>query len=153
MEEKAKQILEKMKDWWKKFDRRQKGILLSAMSVVLIMVLILVLVLNHTTYEVLKECEDTYMASEIVTILEENGIAYRTSTDGMTVEVASEDLGTANVLLGANNIESKSYEFENVVDSSFTTTEADKQRKMQKYAEGQMEEDFEKNQYHQFCKR
>ena len=76
MEEKAKQILEKMKDWWKKFDRRQKGILLSAMSVVLIMVLILVLVLNHTTYEVLKECEDTYMASEIVTILEENGIPY-----------------------------------------------------------------------------
>lgn len=144
MEEKAKQIFEKIKNWWKKFDRRQKGILLSAMSVVLIMVLILVLVLNHTTYEVLKECEDTYTASEIVTILDENGIAYRTSTDGMTVEVASEDLGTANVLLGANNIESKSYEFENVVDSSFTTTEADKQRKMQKYAEGQMEEDLKK---------
>ncbi len=142
MNENVKKIWDKIKDWWIKFDRKQKGIILSAVSVVLIMVLILVVVLNHKTYTVLKECEDTYTASEVVDLLKDNNIEYKTSTDGKVISVAEEDLPQANLVLGANQIESKSYGFDNVIDTSFTTTESDKQRKYQKYLEEKLEEDL-----------
>lgn len=144
MNEQVKKILDKIRDWWIKFDRKQKGIILSAFSVVLIMVLILVVILNHTTYEVLKECEDTFTASQVVELLKENGIEYKTSKDGKTIEVSEKDVATASLILGANQIEAQGYSFDNVVDSSFTTTESDRQAKRQKYLESKLEMDLAK---------
>lgn len=142
MNENVKKIWNKIKDWWIKFDRKQKGIILSALSVVLIMVLILVVILGRTNYEILKECEDTFTASQVVDLLKENGIEYRTSKDGKTIEVEDKDVATASLILGANQIDAKGYGFENVIDSSFTTTESDKQRKYQKYLEDKLEADL-----------
>ena len=142
MDERLKKVLEKIKDWWVKFDRKQKGILISAFSVVVIMILILAVVLNHKTFEILGVYEDTFTSSQVVELLSENGIEYRTSTDGKTVSVNESDLSTANILLGANNIESAAYSFDNVTSNSFTTTESDKLRKNQKYMESKMEQDL-----------
>lgn len=144
MDERVKKIVEKMKDWWKKFDRKQKGIVLSALSVVFIMVLILVLVFNHKTYTELGTYDDTNTSAQVVELLKTNGIEYKTSIDGKTIEVDEKKLGEANLLLGSNSIEPKAYSFDNVVNGSLTTTEADKRRMKQMYSEDKMEQDLMK---------
>ena len=84
-------------------------------------------------------------ASEIKELLDSNAVNYKMSDDGLDFKVLKKDRANANLLLGANDIQSYAYSIDNVTNGSFSTTESDKQKKYVVYLEKQLESDFIQN--------
>ncbi len=136
MPEQVKQILDKIIEWWKKFNNKQRILLISAFSVIMIALVILAVVMTTPTYENLHTCKDYAEAAKIKELLAaDETIEYTFNEKTLTFTVKEEDLGAASMLLGSNQVELTSYSINNVVDGSFTMTEADKQKKYQDYLE------------------
>ena len=136
MPEQLKAILEKIVEWWKKFNTKQRILIGSAVAVVVIALVILAMVMTTPKLEVLHTCKDYTEASKIKELLNtDETINYTFTETDMTFRVEKEDLGNASMLLGSNQVELSTYSIRNVVDGSFTTTEADKQRLYKDYLE------------------
>ena len=136
MPEQIQKILDKVLEWWKKFNNRQRVLILSSIGVVLIALVILGVVMSTPNMQVLYVCESYTEAAKIKEILDADGtITYETNSDGLIFSVSAEDEAAACMLLGANEIPTQPYSIENVVDGSFTRTEADKQKLYADYCE------------------
>lgn len=144
MPEQIKQILDRIVEWWKKFNNKQRILLISAFSVIMIALVILGVVMTTPKLEVLHVCENYTEASKIKELLAaDESINYEFNEKTMTFSVEEEDLGTASMLLGSNQIELSSYSINSVVDGSFSMTEADKQKKYQDYLEQKFADDID----------
>ena len=137
-----KKISERVKEWWNKFQPKQKTLIIGIVAVVLIAIAILIAVLTRKQYETLVNCESTKEASEIKELLEGQELDYKVSSDGLNFQILKEQLSDANLLLGANNIPTAAYSIDDVLTGSFSTTEADKQKRYELYLESQLEEDL-----------
>lgn len=142
MEEKLKKLLNRIVEWWKKFTNKQRTIIIIMAATAIVGIVVMVAVLNRTQYETIRVCETTAEASEIKTMLDEEGIPVTVSTDGLTIKVDATRLSDANLLLGANGFTVVGYSIDNVTDGGFSTTEADKQKKYIVYLESQLEQDI-----------
>lgn len=136
MPEQVKQILDKIVEWWKKFNNKQRIVLISSFSVVMIALLILAVVMTTPATTVLYRCEDYSEAAKIKEILDsDETISYTFDERSLSFIVNEEDEAAASMLLGSNQIELENYNINNVIDGSFTKTEADKQKAYQDYLE------------------
>ncbi|MBR1669937.1 MAG: flagellar M-ring protein FliF [Butyrivibrio sp.] len=142
MAERLRAIWQKILDWWNQFTARQKTLIIGASTVVLLTIIILVSVLNQPQYIILAQAQSTKEASEIRDLLDSNSINYKISDDGLEFKVLKKDQANANLLLGANDIQSYAYSIDNVTNGSFSTTESDKQKKYVLYLESRLEQDF-----------
>ncbi len=142
MPERLRAVWQRILDWWNQFTARQKTLIIGAGTVVLLTIIILVSVLNQPQYVLLATANSTKEASEIRDLLESNSLNYKMSDDGLEFRVLKKDQGSASLLLGANDIQSYAYSIDNVTDGSFSTTEADKQKKYVLYLESRLEQDF-----------
>ena len=142
MADRLKALWQKILDWWNQFTAKQKTLIVGAGSVILLTIIILVSVLNKPQYVLLVNANSTKEASEIKELLDSNSINYKMSDDGLEFKVLKKDQGNASLLLGANDIQSYAYSIDNVTDGSFSTTEADKQKKYVLYLESRLESDF-----------
>ena len=111
MIDRLKQIPARAMEWWKKYNTKQKAILLSIAAVVIVGLVILGVVLSKPKMVVLKECENTKEASDIQNLLRDNDIKFEVSNDGLVFSVRAEDEATATILLGENNITAYGYEW------------------------------------------
>ena len=145
MPERLRAIWQRILDWWNQFTARQKTLIIGASTVVLLTIIILVSVLNQPQYILLANAQSTKEASEIRDLLDSNSINYKMSDDGLDFKVLKKDRANANLLLGANDIQSYAYSIDNVTNGSFSTTESDKQKKYVVYLEKQLESDFIQN--------
>ena len=136
MPEQVKKILDRIIEWWKKFNNKQRVALISALSVVIIALVILAVVMTTPSTTVLYRCEDYTEAAKIREILDsDETITYTFDESSMCFMVNEEDEAAASMLLGSNQIELENYNINNVIDGSFTKTEADKQKAYQDYLE------------------
>ena len=89
-------------------------------------------------------CESAKEASHIIELLDGASpqIAHKVSDDGLRIEVKSEQISQANLLLGANDIPSAAYTIDDVTSGGFTTTEADKEKRYLELLKSQMETDL-----------
>ncbi len=142
MPERIRAIWQRILDWWNQFTARQKTLIIGAGTVVLLTIIILVSVLNQPQYILLANANSTKEASEIRDLLDSNSINYKISDDGLEFKVLKKDQASANLLLGANDIQSYAYSIDNVTEGSFSTTESDKQKKYVLYLESRLEQDF-----------
>ncbi len=142
MAERFRAIWQKILDWWNQFTAKQKTLLVGASTVVLLTIIILVSVLNQPQYVLLATANSTKEASEIRDLLDSSDVSYKISDDGLEFRVLKKDQASANLLLGANDIQSYAYSIDNVTDGSFSTTESDKQKKYVLYLESRLEQDF-----------
>jgi flagellar M-ring protein FliF len=138
----GKKLLERIKEWWNKFKPKQKTLIIGILVVVLLAIAILVAVLSRKQYVNLVNCDSTKEAAEIRDLLDEEGLDYKVSSDGLNFTILSTQTSDANLLLGANNIPTAAYTIDDVLDGSFSTTEADKQKKYKLYIETQLETDL-----------
>lgn len=145
MVDRLKGFPQKALEWWNKFTSKQKTIIISVASVVILAIAILVTVLTRPQYAPLAMCETTKEAAAVTDLLDESEMTYTVSEDGYQIHVLKEQLSDANLLLGANNIPSAAYGIDNVMEGGFSTTESDKQKKYKLYLEGKLEEDLESN--------
>ena len=100
MNEKLKDAQTKVRDFWNKYDKKQKRLMVSIVAVVIVAVVILAVALSAPNYEVLIECEDTVSAAGVADILKSNTIDYTTENNGLIIKVPKNDVVTAmNTLL------------------------------------------------------
>ncbi|MCR5403115.1 MAG: flagellar M-ring protein FliF [Butyrivibrio sp.] len=142
MPERLRAIWQRVLDWWNQFTARQKTLIVGASTVVLLTIIILVSVLNQPQYVLLATANSTKEASEIKDLLDSNSVNYKMSDDGLEFRILKKDQADANLLLGANDIQSYAYSIDNVTNGSFSTTESDKQKKYVLYLESRLEQDF-----------
>ena len=90
MQERLKELPKKFLEYWNKWTSKQKTIIISAISVVIVMIAVLVVVLGRTKYVELDTFEDTKTASNVVSLLKENTIETKLASDNMTVMVDEE---------------------------------------------------------------
>ena len=142
MADRVRGLLDKVLAWWNKFTAKQKTILVSATAGAVFLIALIAVMLTRPQYILLAECETTKEASEITALLDANSLKFKISDDALRISILKEQQSDAELLLGANDIQSVGYSIDNVVDGSFTSTEADKQKKYQLYMEKKLENDF-----------
>ena len=77
MPEQIRKIIDKVLEWWKKFNTKQRTLIISITAVVVIALVILAYVASRPTMVQLIACEDASQASEVKNILEDAGISYQ----------------------------------------------------------------------------
>lgn len=147
MPEQIQNILNKILEWWKKFNTKQKALLISLTSVVLLALVILAVVMTRPTYVSLYDAADNKEAAAIKELLDSDGtLDYKVS--GTThFEINAKQESEANMLLGTNDYATNGYnlskaDLSKVVNGSFSTTEADKQKLYKDYLETKLAEDL-----------
>ncbi len=140
--DRLKDIWKKIKDFWNKFNKAQKTIFVSVFAVIVIAIVILAIVLSQEKTSVLRQCENASEATEIRTLLEEEGISCTISSD-YVITVNEEDFVEAKLVLGSNNISAEGYSLEDAVDGGFTSTATDQERKYKAYLESKFASDLE----------
>lgn len=144
MPEQVKQILDRIVEWWKKFNNRQRILLISAFSVIMIALVVLGVVMTTPTMKTLHVCENYSEASKIKELLDsDETINYEFLENTLTFRVDEEDMANAGMLLGSSQIELSSYSIDSVVDGAFTMTEADKKKKYKDYLEKKFADDID----------
>lgn len=138
----GKKLIERIKEWWNKFQPKQKTLIVGIAVVILLALAILVVVFTRKQY--VKDfvvCESTKEAAAVKDLLDGQDIDYNVSKDGLRFDVLEKQQSDVNLLLGANNIPTSAYTIDDVLKGSFSTTEADKQKRYKLFMEAQVEED------------
>lgn len=139
MNEKLKDAQTKVRDFWNKYDKKQKRLMVSIVAVVIVAVVILAVAVSAPNYEVLIECEDTVSAAGVADILKSNTIEYTTENNGLIIKVPKKDVVTATYLIAQEGYSAKGYGIKDYVnDGGFSTTSEDKERLYLKYLEDKM---------------
>ena len=133
MPEQLQNIINRIREWWEKYDTRQKIMMISAVAVVALTIGILVFVVTRPTWVTIATADSATEAQTIEQLLTDAGTTYDLQETGgtYTFKIHAEDKTATSILLGSNNIPSSGYSINDVLDGSFTSTEADKQKKMQ----------------------
>lgn len=139
----GKKLLERIKEWWNKFQPKQKTLIIGIAAVILLALAILVAVFTRKQYINVANCESTKEAASVRDLLDGSGITYNISSDGLHFDVVKEQESDARLLLGANNIPTQAFTIDDVLNGSFSTTEADKQKRYKLFIESQIEEDIQ----------
>lgn len=143
MGERLKNIPKQIVEWWSKFSKKQKTILISSVVGTLITLCILGFVLSRPKMVVLIDCATTKEASTVKQLLDSNSITSEVSRDGLQIKVNQKDESNAVLLLGSNDIPAKQFDLNSVFDGGFSTTETDKDRKYQRYLEEKIQSHLE----------
>ena len=117
MPERLKAILDKITAWWKKFNTKQRSVLISIAAVVI----------SRPTQVELVEAQSASEASTIKGVLEDNNISYEVDSK-LVFFVNKSDEVNAIMALGDNGIPAQAYSIDNVTDGSFSTTEAESRK-------------------------
>ncbi len=139
---KLKEIWAKIQEWWGKFTSKQKTMIIGLGLTVIVAFVILYTVLTSPNYVNLKQCDSTKEASQVVDVLKAENIPHKVSDDGLLIKVPQKNVSNARIALGASGITSTAYSIDEALSGSFTTTEADKQKKIKLYYENLFENDF-----------
>lgn len=144
MPEQVQKILDKIVEWWKKFNTKQKVLVGSIAATLILALVILSVVVSTPTMVTLIECATTAEAGEVKALLDgDGGVPYEMSQDGLVFYVDEKDEATAAILLGTNSIPTQGFSIENVFEGGFSSTEADKNKRYKLYLEEHFAEHLE----------
>lgn len=143
MPEQVQKIIDKVVEWWKRFNTKQRMLLISIAAVIIVALVILAAVVSTPKMLPLITCASTAEAGEVKSLLENEGIEYSVSDDGLVFEVNEKDRANASILLGSNEIPTDGYSLEDVFSDGFSATEADKEKKYKLYLQEAFAEKLE----------
>ncbi|MCM1538777.1 MAG: flagellar M-ring protein FliF [bacterium] len=143
MIESIKQFPKCFLEWWNKFTVKQRFIIMGATAAVLAGLIVMILVLNKPKYVELITCDSTKQASEVTGLLDDAGLTYRVDDDALKIEILKDQISNARLLLGENGIPSTTYTLSEALSGGLSTTESDKEKRYQEYAQSELEEDLE----------
>ena len=143
MPDKLKELLDRIKEYWNKFEKKQKQMIISVAAVVVLALCLLAWTLTRTTFVHLIKLETTSDAASVKNLLDENGYTkkYRMSDDTLTFSIAEEDLSNATLLLAQNNIPKSGYSYEDLFGNEGMIPTTESKRKLQEkvYKESRIE--------------
>ena len=142
MNERVRDILNRIKEFWNKYNKKQKTIMISSVVLVILVVALVVWATSRPKWEELKTCTSYSEVSEVTALLTENQIAYQVKDDALTVTVEKKNLVNSKIILGSNNIQADGYSLSDALNGGFSTTETDKARKYKAYLESKLSSDL-----------
>ena len=122
MAEKLKGVLGKILEWWNKFTSKQKTIIVAITAVVILTLAIIIYAFSRPQYERLGTYETSKEGAEVISILEENGIAHQESDDLMSISVEKGKLSAAIYALAEGGYKAGALEYKDVVDTGMSIT-------------------------------
>ena len=148
MNEKVKEVQQKLVELWKKYDKKQKTLIISITAVVLVTLIILAVILTRPSYKELITCEDTATAAQVTSALDGAGIGYVTENEGLTILVDEGNWEKASYQIAQDGLVATAFTFESYLENSgFSTTSEDKKRMWQKVLEDNMKATLESFDY------
>jgi len=148
MPEQLKGYWTKIKEFWEKFNQKQKRIFMSGAAILLIAIVILVFVMTRNEYETLIVCNTAAEAAEVKGLLDENEIEAKISGNNKTFEVLKEDYEKAFFLLVENDVPSSGYTWESVTaNNSWSTTNSERKYQEKLLKEAKIESSLEMYSY------
>jgi flagellar M-ring protein FliF len=138
MAEKLKQIPKQLLEFWNKYTAKQKIILISVVSVIIISFAILIYITGKVEYEELTITETTKEASQVADLLESEGIKYKLGSDRLTVSVDIKRYSDAVLLLASNDMPSTGITLDELLNNSLSTTNSDRNLKLNLYIQNQL---------------
>lgn len=144
MLESLKSIQTKIVEFWNRFTSKQKTLVISITAAVVFTLVALVVLLNRTKYVELVTFENTTDAAQAKEVLEEAGVKYTVSGNGLIFSVDEKNESDARLALGENNIAtSKDDSEEDLYDTSMSTTDDERKLKKKIYLQKQMSNDLQ----------
>ncbi|MDI9508258.1 MAG: hypothetical protein GX319_03375 [Clostridiales bacterium] len=138
MAERLKQIPKELLAFWNKYTAKQKTILISVVSVIILSFIVLIIITNRVEYSELTITETTKEASQVVDLLESEGIKYRLGSDKLTVSVDIKRYSDAVLLLASNDMPSTGLTLDELLNNSLSTTNSDRNLKLNLYMQNQL---------------
>ena len=137
MPERLREILNRIREWWNRFTRRQKGIIIGlAVFTVAVFVFLIVLV-NRPQYKTLIVCESPAQTAKVISTLEGENITGKTSHDALTVMVEDKDYSKAVMAIASAGVVPDGMTLEDVYGSADLSTTS---RELESYYKLYMEE-------------
>jgi flagellar M-ring protein FliF len=143
MADRLKEIPAKILEWWNKFTTRQKTVIIAIAAAVIFTFAIIVYVLSKPQYTRLVDCETAAETAEIIEILDSNSITHKESTDGLKVDVETSQISAARIAIAASGYVADGYSIDDALQSSFSTTSSDTEKRYKLYLEKKLEGDLE----------
>ena len=138
MADRMKQLPKQLLALWNKYTSKQKTIIISVACAVLFAFVVLVVVANRVQYEELTITETSKEASEVIDLLEEEGIKYKLGSDHLTVSVDLKHYSDAVLLLASNDMPSTGITLDELLNNSLSTTNSDRTLKINLYMQNQL---------------
>ena len=129
MQEKIKEIPNKLKDFWNKYTGKQKTIIIAVICVVLVAIGVTAWFVSRPSWTRFQVFENLDDANAMANALNDAGIAYEASKDGLTLYVKDGDMTKALYTMSDNNLVEKGYTWDKAFDNSMSTTENEKNQK------------------------
>ncbi|MCM1261633.1 MAG: flagellar M-ring protein FliF [Butyrivibrio sp.] len=140
--EKLKELGNKILGWWNRFTSKQKTLIVVVLSAAVLAIVIIVSVLTKPEYVLLKQCEDAAQAASVRDLLDEEGLKYEASDDGLTFRILKSQQTDAIWLLSSNSITTSGFGIDDVESGGFSSTESDRQRRYIVYMEEHLIKDI-----------
>lgn len=129
MQERLKEIPTRVVEFWKKYSSKQKTIIIAVVCVVLVLVGIAAYLASRPTYTKFQEFSKLDDANAMANALDDEGITYKASDDGLTLYVQKDDMTDALYAMSDNNLVDTGYTWDKAFDNSMSTTESEKSQK------------------------
>ena len=129
MQEKIKEIPNKLKDFWNKYTGKQKTIIIAVICVVLVAIGVTAWFVSRPSWTRFQAFENLDDANAMANALSDTGIDYKASKDGLTLYVKDGDMTKALYTMSDNNLVEKGYTWDKAFDNSMSTTENEKNQK------------------------
>ncbi len=133
MQERLKELPKKFLEYWNKWTSKQKTIVVSAVSGVILLIGILIFVLGRTKYVDLYTYPDTKTASQVVTLLQGNSITTKLASDNLTVKVDEKRYSEAIMAVSTSELADSSFGITGLLDTSITTTNGERLQRQHIY--------------------
>ncbi len=144
MQERLKQLPKRLLEIWNKYTSRQKTIIISVFSGVVLALAILIVLLTRTKYVVLSTFETTEVATGVVKLLEENQIKYKLLEDKLTVEVDRKSQTDAIVLVAQSDLQESGFGIDDLLNTSISTTSGERLTRAHLYSQSNLKKEIEK---------
>lgn len=120
MPEQVKKIQSQILEYWNKFSKNQKKIIVSVAAVLLVAFGVLGWAISRPNYVTLIKCESASDAADVKKLLDgsDYNSEYRMSEDGLVFYVTKKQYAPVTLLLAENNIPSSGYTYADVLESN-----------------------------------
>lgn len=129
MTERLKQIPVKALEFWNKYTSKQKTIIISVISAIILAIALLVFFLSRTQYGQVASFQDTKDTNALVQVLDDKGIKHKESADGKIVYVDKKNMTNAILAMSENDIPSSGMTWDDALNNDMSTTETEKNQK------------------------
>lgn len=143
MQERLKQLPKRLLEIWNKYTTKQKTIIVSVFSGVVLALAVLIVLLSRTKYVTLSTFETTNIATGVVQLLDENGIKYKLLEDELTVEVDEKRQTDAVVLVAQSDLQETGFGIDDLLNTSISTTSGERLTRRHLYMQSTLKKDIE----------